>query len=157
MGKQHHYTLRVEWTGNKGTGTSGYRDYDRNHTISAEGKPDIAGSSDSAFRGDKSRHNPEDMLVASLSTCHMLWYLHLCADAGVIVLAYEDNPSGTMVETEAPGGHFTEVTLNPAVTVKDHSMVEKAAYLHHKAREACFIANSVNFPVNHLATIKVAD
>lgn len=144
--RQHHYTLSVEWTGNKGTGTSGYRAYDRDHTVSIPGKPDLACSSDTAFHGDPAKYNPEDMLVASLSACHMLWYLHLCADAGVIVTAYSDQPSGIMVQTDR-GGHFTEVVLHPKVSVSDASMIEKATALHHDAHECCFIANSVNFPV----------
>src|SRR3954468_9175486 len=99
MRGEHHYSLNVKWTGNRGKGTTGYADYDRSHTISVNGKSDILGSSDAAFRGDTSRHNPEDMLVASLSTCHMLWYLHLCADAGIAVTHYTDNATGTMIES----------------------------------------------------------
>lgn len=144
--RQHHYTLSVAWTGNKGTGTSGYREYERNHTISIPGKPDLACSSDTAFHGDPSKYNPEDMLIASLSACHMLWYLHLCADAGIIVTAYSDQPTGIMVQTNK-GGHFTEVVLHPKITITDPSMIEKAKDLHHDAHEHCFIANSVNFPV----------
>ncbi len=157
MGKQHHYTLTVKWTGNTGTGTSDYRTYERSHTIQANGKELIAASSDPAFRGDKTKYNPEDFLLASLSTCHMLWYLHLCADAGVIVVDYQDQPTGIMTETEGGGGRFTQVTLNPTVTLTDSSMIEKAASLHHKAQEMCFIANSVNFPLSHIATFKVAE
>ena len=149
MHKQHNYTLTVKWTGNRGHGTTGAADYDRSHIISVKNKVDISGSSDTPFRGDATRHNPEDMLVASLSTCHMLWYLHLCADAGVIVTGYTDNAMGTMAEVPTGGGHFTEVVLHPTVIVKDSSMVAKANELHDKAHEKCFIANSVNFPVRH--------
>ncbi len=149
MGKEHHYTLTVKWTGNRGEGTINAAAYDRNHTISVKNKVDIAGSSDIPFRGDGTRHNPEDMFVSSLSTCHMLWYLHLCADAGVIVTDYVDNPTGIMVEVATGGGHFKEVVLHPTVTVKDASMIDKANELHHKAHEKCFIANSCNFPVRH--------
>lgn len=150
MSRQHHYSLSVKWTGNRGSGTSGYRDYDRSHTISVEGKPDIAGSSDTAFRGDRTRHNPEDMLVASLSTCHMLWFLHLCADAGIVVTDYTDNAIGVLAEAQGGGGHFVEVTLQPSVTVTESAMIEKANALHSAAHEKCFIANSVNFPVKHV-------
>src|SRR5580698_8486421 len=115
MGKKHDYKLIVKWTGNKGTGTSTYTGYERNHSISIEGKPDILGSSDPVFRGDKTRYNPEELLVAALSTCHMLAYLHLCADAGIVVVDYTDNANGIMIETESGSGHFTEVTLNPVV------------------------------------------
>jgi len=152
MDKSHNYSLTVKWTGNRGTGTSDYRSYDRNHVIQSELKADIDGSSDPAFRGDKTRYNPEDLLVASLSSCHMLAYLHLCAVGGVVVTDYVDHASGNMVETSDGGGHFTEVTLKPVVTVKDSSMIVKANELHHKAGELCFIASSVNFSVNHEPT-----
>src|SRR5476651_1890681 len=109
MAKAHHYKITTNWTGNTGPGTSGYTDYDRSHTIVAEGKVEIACSSDPAFRGDKTKYNPEEMFLASLSSCHMLWYLHLCAEAGVVVTGYTDYASGTMTETDG-GGHFTQVT-----------------------------------------------
>ncbi|HTI60286.1 OsmC family protein [Mucilaginibacter sp.] len=149
MERSHTYNLTITWTGNKGTGTSDYRAYDRNHIIRAENKIEIPGSSDPAFRGDKTRYNPEEFLVSALSTCHMLSYLHVCVMNGVIVTGYVDHATGTMAETADGGGHFTEVTLNPVVTVRDASMIAKANELHHKAGELCFIANSVNFPVKH--------
>jgi organic hydroperoxide reductase OsmC/OhrA len=149
MAKQHNYSTKITWQGNEGTGTSSYSAYNRNHSIEIMGKPSIAGSSDPAFRGDKSKHNPEDMLVSSLSACHMLWYLHLCAEAGVIVTNYIDDATGIMEETANGGGRFTEVTLNPSVTVANHEMATKANDLHKKANELCFIANSINFPVKH--------
>lgn len=154
MPHEHKYSLTIKWTGNRGQGTSSYRAYDRSHIISAEGKADIAGSSDPVFRGDKSSYNPEDLLVASLSACHMLSYLHLCAEAGVVVVDYADTASGTMVETANGGGHFTEVTLFPAVTVAEALMIDKAEELHKKANELCFIASSCNFPVHHKPTCK---
>lgn len=152
MSREHHYTTRVQWTGNTGSGTAGYKTYERRHEIRVENKPGIPASSDPGFRGDPARYNPEELLVASLSSCHMLWYLHLCAEAGVIVMEYVDSASGTMVETKEGGGKFTEVTLNPAVTVKDESMIDMANALHAKANDLCFIANSVNFPVKHKST-----
>lgn len=148
-GKTHSYKATIAWTGNKGTGTSGYRDYGREHTISVENKPTLEGSSDPAFRGDPSKYNPEDMLICSLSTCHMLTYLHLCAVNNVIVLKYEDQVTGIMDETPDGGGHFTEVTLHPRVWISGESMRAKAKELHHEAHKRCFIANSVNFPVKH--------
>jgi organic hydroperoxide reductase OsmC/OhrA len=154
MSKEHKYEITTEWTGNRGSGTVSYQGYDRSYTLSQEGKPVIHGSSDPAFRGDKSKHNPEDMLVASISSCHMLWYLHLCAEAGVVVSDYIDNAQGIMVETANGGGRFKEVVLNPVVTVLGADMVSKASELHHKANELCFIANSVNFQVLHVAKIK---
>jgi organic hydroperoxide reductase OsmC/OhrA len=155
MKGQHIYKVTIRWTGNNGNGTINYRSYSRNHVISIENKADILGSSDPSFRGDSTRYNPEDLLVSSLSACHMLWYLHLCAEAGVIVIDYVDNASGIMVETQDGGGHFREVTLNPIVTVKEVNMVEKANKLHAKANELCFVANSVNFPVHHKPITKV--
>jgi organic hydroperoxide reductase OsmC/OhrA len=114
---EHHYAVTTTWTGNRGTGTSAYRAYGREHEISAPGKPPIPGSSDPAFRGDAGRWNPEEMLVSALSTCHMLWYLHLAAEAGVVVVAYEDRAEGTMAEHPVTGGHFTRVVLHPRVTI----------------------------------------
>jgi organic hydroperoxide reductase OsmC/OhrA len=148
-GGEHTYEVIVEWTGNRGTGTSDYRSYGREHTISAGGKPSIPGSSDAAFRGDPARWNPEELLVASLSTCHKLWYLHLCADAGIHVLAYRDAVTGTMLETADGGGHFSRVVLRPHVTVRTEDDVDLARHLHGTAHAKCFIANSVNFPVEH--------
>lgn len=155
MNKEHHYKTTIQWTGNKGTGTSGYRNYERSHTISVDHKAIIEGSSDPAFRGDKTKYNPEEMLLASLSSCHMLWYLHFCSEEGIIVTSYKDHATGIMTETDNGSGHFKEVTLNPAIIVAEESMIEKAKELHHKANEFCFIANSVNFPVKHIPTLSV--
>jgi organic hydroperoxide reductase OsmC/OhrA len=137
----------VRWTGNQGSGTSAYRAYSRNHEISAAGKPVVPASSDPAFNGDPGRYNPEDLLVASLAGCHMLWHLHLCAVNKVVVLEYQDNASGTMEETAGGGGRFVEVTLHPSITVTAQSDLDTARRLHHDAHEKCFIAGSVNFPV----------
>jgi organic hydroperoxide reductase OsmC/OhrA len=152
--KHHLYKSTVTWTGNKGTGTNDYRSYERGHTISIDGKPDILGSSDAAFRGDKHKHNPEDLMVAALSSCHMLWYLHLCSDNAIIVTHYSDHATGTMHENADGSGQFSEITLHPEVVVKDASMIEKANALHHDAHQMCFIARSVNFPVLHKPTAK---
>lgn len=155
MPGQHHYKATIKWTGNKGTGTDHYRNYERSHEMIIQGKTVIAGSSDPAFRGDRTKHNPEELLVCSLSSCHMLWYLHLCAEAGVVVTDYIDDATGTMVETPNGGGQFIEVTLNPVVKVAEERMIEKANELHRNANELCFIANSVNFPVRHNPTATV--
>jgi organic hydroperoxide reductase OsmC/OhrA len=149
MAHLHHYKATTTWVGNRGTGTSDYKAYDRNHNISIEGKPDLLCSSDPSFRGDKTRQNPEELLVASLSGCHMLWYLHLCAVNGIIVTHYEDQASGTMEGNKDGSGQFTEVILRPKVTITDKSMIEKANALHHDANKMCFIARSVKFPVKH--------
>ena len=153
--KTHIYQTSVEWTGNTGSGTSDYRGYSRAHRIAAKGKPSIPGSSDPAFRGDPARYNPEELLVASLSACHMLWYLHLCADSRVVVTRYLDRATGTMIETADGGGRFTEVVLKPEVTVKAGADLEMARRLHERAHHLCFIANSVNFPVQCEGTINV--
>jgi Predicted redox protein, regulator of disulfide bond formation len=150
----HHYKLKITWTGNRGEGTTNYQSYDRNHSIQSAHKMAIPGSSDPAFRGDPGRYNPEELLVASLSTCHMLWFLHLCTTVGVVVTAYTDEATGVMEETASGAGRFTEVTLHPVITLKEASMIAKADALHAKANELCFIANSVNFPVRHQPTYK---
>jgi organic hydroperoxide reductase OsmC/OhrA len=144
---EHGYRVRVTWTGNLGAGTSDYRVYSRAHEVVAAGKPVLPGSSDPAFRGDAARYNPEELLVASLSTCHMLWYLHLCADAGVVVTDYVDLADGTLVEAPDGGGRFSEVVLRPVVTVRGDADPGLAVSLHERAHERCFIASSVNFPV----------
>jgi organic hydroperoxide reductase OsmC/OhrA len=143
--REHGYQVSIQWTGNKGSGTSGYKSYGRDYTIQTSGKPHILGSSDPAFLGQKDRWNPEDLLVASASACHQLWYLHLCSDMGIVVLAYVDEAEGTMVETDR--GCFTKIVLRPRVTVRAGDDVELALRLHDSAHEKCFIANSLNFPV----------
>ncbi|MGD0982822.1 MAG: OsmC family protein [Acidimicrobiales bacterium] len=149
MSSTHSYELSLRWTGNTGSGTSSYRAYGREHEVSAAGKPVIAGSSDPAFRGDPQRWNPEELLVAALSQCHMLSYLHLAASAGIVVTSYSDTPSGTMNENPDGSGEFVEVLLRPEVTVADAGMRERAGALHDDAEKLCFIARSVNFPVRH--------
>jgi len=154
MNKQHHYKAAITWTGNRGEGTSNYHAYDRTHTLNVHYKPEIPLSSDPSFRGDTSRYNPEELFLASLSSCHMLWYLHLCADNGIVVTAYTDMATGTMEENEQ-GGRFIEVMLHPHVTVTHSSMITKASELHQQAHEKCFIASSCNFPVRHHPVSKV--
>jgi organic hydroperoxide reductase OsmC/OhrA len=146
-GNHHLYPIRMTWTGNTGTGTASYRGYQRAHEYSVPGKPVIPGSSDPVFRGDATRYNPEELLVMAVSSCHMLWYLHLCAEAGVVVTAYADDAVGTMVEVKETGGHFTEIVLRPVATLQPGSDVSLAASLHAQAHHLCFVANSVNFPV----------
>jgi organic hydroperoxide reductase OsmC/OhrA len=148
-GKTHIYRTMVEWTGNQGTGTSGHKAYSRAYDITVPNtdKPAIPGSADAAFRGDAARWNPEDLLVASVSACHKLWYLHLCALAGVIVTAYRDEATGKMEETAGGAGWFTQVVLHPIVTITASSDAAEARDLHERAHAMCFIANSVKFPV----------
>ena len=153
---EHRYELTTTWTGNRGAGTTGYRDYDRAVTVEIPGKPDLLASADKPFRGDPSRWNPEDMLLAALSECHLLSYLHACVQAGVVVTGYRDEASGVLALDGSGGGAFREVVLHPQVTVAEAAMVDAALAAHAQAHQWCFIANSVNFPVRHEATIGVA-
>lgn len=141
--------MTVRWTGNLGEGTNGYRSYGRNHVVTAGMKPPVLCSSDASFRGDVSRYNPEELFLASIASCHMLWYLHLCSDAGVIVVDYADEATGMMEEAGDGSGRFTEVTLHPVVTVSRGDMTQTANALHQQAHGYCFIANSCNFPIRH--------
>jgi len=143
----HEYRTRTHWTGNTGAGTSDYRAYERAHVNLAHGKPPIEGSSDPSFRGDPRRYNPEELLVMSLSSCHMLWYLHLCADNGIVVVDYVDDACGVMIEDDNGGGRFVQVTLRPRVKLRTGGDVTLIEALHRRAHDLCFIANSVNFPV----------
>jgi len=154
MSKEHSYRLNLNWTGNLGTGTLTYRGYTRDHTISAEGKPEILTSSDPSFRGNPERYNPEEMLLASAASCHMLSYLHLCAVNKIVVVEYSDSPTGKMLESADGSGRFEEIMLNPVIVVTEKSMLSKAYELHHDANKLCFIANSLNFPIKHIPTIQ---
>ena len=143
----HRYAVRLDWTGARGAGTTDYRTYGREHVLRAPGKPSIAGSADPHFRGDAAAWNPEELLVAALSACHMLWFLHLAAEAGVVVTAYADAAEGVMATTPDGSGRFTGVTLRPDVTTRDPAEPAKLAALHAAAHTRCFVANSVNFEV----------
>lgn len=146
--REHQYRITTTWTGNLGSGTSDYHAYSRNHEIKILGKSaPLLASSDTAFRGDPARYTPEDLLVAALSSCHMLSYLHLCADAGIVVTEYEDAANGFMAEHPDGSGEFTRVLLRPRVVITDSSRISDAKALHHRAHELCFIARSVNFAV----------
>ena len=147
---KHKYEITLRWTGNQGRGTSDYRAYARNHEITGPLKATtLQGSADAHFRGDATKYNPEDLLVASLSACHMLSYLHLCAINNIVVTDYTDDATGTMAENPDGSGQFTEVTLHPRVTITGTSDAAKALHLHEDAGKLCFIARSVNFPVLH--------
>jgi organic hydroperoxide reductase OsmC/OhrA len=149
MEKEHHYTTSLTWTGNKGEGTANYKIYDRDHIIEVKGKPVISGSSDPSFRGSPGRYNPEELFVSSISSCHMLWYLHLCSVNNIVVTDYRDEAKGIMMEKGDGSGYFKEVTLQPIVTLTDSKMTDRARQLHHEANKMCFIANSCNFPIKH--------
>ncbi|HNP16361.1 MAG TPA: OsmC family protein [Terrimesophilobacter sp.] len=149
MRTEHHYSTTIQWRGNRGTGTSGYRDYGREVLVSADGKHPIDGSADPTFHGNADRWNPEEMLLAALSQCHLLSYLHVAVLRGFVVTGYTDEAVGSMEQTPDGGGHFTSVTLRPLVTVAASDMVDAAIHGHELANRMCFIANSVNFPVLH--------
>jgi organic hydroperoxide reductase OsmC/OhrA len=157
---KHSYEVSVEWQGNRGTGTNDYKSYGREHAVTAAGKPDIAGSADRAFRGNTERWNPEELLLAALSQCHMLSYLHVAASHGVVVTAYSDSATGVMEQTADGGGHFVSATLRPVVTIEPGvdpvAQLELAKNLHHEASEKCFIAASVNFPVLHEPIVRLS-
>lgn len=155
MNLEHHFAVSLEWTGNRGTGTSGYRDYGRDHIVRSEGNHDISGSSDRVFHGDADRWNPEEMLIGALSQCHLLSYLHVAAANGVVVTDYTDAAVGTMEQTADGGGHFTSVTLRPVVTISSGNP-DLAMSIHHEASLKCFIASSMDFPVGHEPRIIVA-
>lgn len=158
--KTHHYTTTVTWTGNTGEGTATLRSYEKIYDITAEGKPVIAGSSDPSFRGDPTRWNPEDMLVASVSACHMLWYLSLAAKAKLVVVRYVDRAEGEMIEVASGSGHFTKVILRPEIVLAAGTppeQIEVARAIHHEAHEMCFVAQSVNFPIETEGSITIAE
>ncbi len=154
--KLHQYEIQVEWTGNDGGGTQSYKSYRRDHAIVSVGKPTIPGSSDPSFRGDPSRYNPEELLVASLSACHMLWYLHLCSTNGIAVIAYTDAAFGEMRESDDGSGEFVRVVLRPQVRIAKGNDVTRALALHDEAHHLCFIARSVKFSVETVPVIDEA-
>jgi organic hydroperoxide reductase OsmC/OhrA len=157
MAKSHSYELALTWTGAGKGATVNYPSYSREYRVSFAGKPPLVGSADPAFRGDPALHNPEDLLLAALSACHMLSYLAVCALAKVTVLSYEDSASGTMSEVAPQRSAFTDALLRPRVVIAAGSDRAKAAALHEQAHKICFIANSVNFPVRHEAKIELAE
>ncbi|PWB96252.1 OsmC family protein [Salinibacterium hongtaonis] len=156
MNLEHHYAVGLEWTGNRGAGTESYRAYGRDHTVTAQGKPSINGSADRTFHGDADRWNPEEMLLAALSQCHMLSYLHVAASRGIVVTDYRDSAVGTMKQGADGGGQFVSAVLHPAVTIADSAQLDDAIDAHREASKKCFIAASVNFPVTHEPTVEAA-
>ncbi len=154
--KIHEYKSIINWKGNRGEGTVSYRNYDRNYEVIIDGKSEIIqGSSDPAFLGDASKYNPEDLFLSSIASCHMLWYLHLCAVNGIILMTYSDSSIGIMEEDQHGKGMFTDVILHPEITITDKQSISKAIELHSEANKMCFIANSLNFRVKHKPKVKV--
>ncbi len=150
---EHSYAVSVSWTGNRGTGTSGYRDYGRGHDIAAAGLPTLQGSADPTFHGDRDRWNPELLLLTALAQCHMLSYLHVAVNHGLVVTSYRDEAVGVLALNPDGSGQFVSVTLRPVLGLKDPTQADLAARLHTEAGQKCFIARSVNFPVHHEPTI----
>jgi organic hydroperoxide reductase OsmC/OhrA len=155
--REHHYESTITWTGNTGEGTSNYRSYERSYDIGVDGKPVIHGSSDAAFRGDPTKYTPEDMLVMSLASCHMLWYLHLASVAGIAVTSYVDRSAATMLEEADGSGRFILVTLHPRIEVMPGADLDVARSIHEDAHRMCFVANSVNFPVETEPVFTIKD
>ncbi len=153
MARQHSFHAAVTWTGNTGTGTSAYKAYERTWEIRTPNKPMVKCSNDPMLGGDPSLHNPEDMLIASLSACHMLWYLHLASQENIVVLAYEDRPEGIGQSLPDGSGQFTQAILKPSITVKAGADMDRAEAIHHEVHKYCFIARSVNFPVTYEPSI----
>lgn len=153
----HHYRTTITWTGNTGEGTRSVKSYERDHTISVAGKPEIPGTSEVSVISNKVRYNPEELLLASLSACHMMWYLYLCAQADIVVTAYQDHATGTMESISGGGGKFTEAILKPAITISGHPDEAQLMALHHEANRLCYIASSCNFPVLHEPVYQFTD
>lgn len=152
---KHNYTTHLNWTGNTGAGTSDYKSYERSYQVEVDGKPVLEGTSDPAFRGDKTKYNPEELFLAAISSCHMLWYLHLCSTHNIIVKKYSDNAEGVMIENNDGSGQFERVILHIKIVVENEGMTEKAKLLHKQANEKCFIANSCNFEISHKVEIQL--
>ncbi len=153
----HEFNTQIEWTGNTGLGTETYESYERDYTLSSEGKEQILCSSAAGFRGDTNKYNPEDLFIASLSSCHMLWYLHLCADNGIKVLSYIDATEAKLAVFLNGKGFFQSITLSPKVVVENPEHIQKAIALHQKANKMCFLANSLHFPIKHNPTVTAPD
>ena len=152
MAKLHDSTAEIVWTGDRGEGTRHYRGYDRTWRIATPGKPAIECSNDPLLGGDPARPNPEDLLLSSLAACHMLWYLHLASDAGIVVRAYEDSPLGVGETGPRAEGRFLRAVLRPRIAVQRGADLAKADALHHEVHHFCFIARSVNFPIAYEAS-----
>ncbi|HEX4044742.1 MAG TPA: OsmC family protein [Gammaproteobacteria bacterium] len=147
MQKSHPYQVVVSWSGARHGTTTSYTAYSREFTISNKGKQDILGSADKMFRGDPNLYNPEDLFISTIASCHLLWYLHLCAEKSIHIMSYIDEASGHLKINADGSGQFNEITLHPQVIIANKQHIELATQLHEQAHKKCFIANSVNFPV----------
>jgi organic hydroperoxide reductase OsmC/OhrA len=154
MQSEFIYKAEIEWIGNKGSGTFDYRSYGRSHVIRIPDKEPIQASSDSTFRGEKNKHNPQELFLSSISSCHMLWYLFLCAEEDIVVLEYSDNASGILIMEPDRSGYLKEIILNPSVVVAEQSMIQAGIEMHDRARDKCFLANACSIPILHKPTVK---
>jgi organic hydroperoxide reductase OsmC/OhrA len=148
------YAASVIWTGNLGEGTASYTAYGRDFTVVVPGKPELYGSADAAYRGSSDRHNPEELFLASLAACQMLFYLSLCGQHGIRVLSYESRAAGGLTPLENGGGRFEGIALTPVVTVAGGTDTELAIRLHDRAHERCFIANSCSVPIRRRLVVR---
>lgn len=155
MSERHDFVSAIEWTGNRGGGTAGYRSYDRTWSVVTPGKPVVHCSNDPRLGGAPTLHNPEDLLISALSACHMLWYLHLASRERIVVIAYRDEPMGVGESTPDGAGRFVEAILRPVVSVREGADLERAEAIHHEIHHHCFIARSVNFPVRYETRLEV--
>jgi organic hydroperoxide reductase OsmC/OhrA len=153
---QHDFHSTIVWTGNRGAGTRTYRGYDRTWDVAMPGKAVVHCSNDPLLGGDATKLNPEELLLSALSACHMLWYLHLASDAGIIVTSYRDEPVGHGETVRSGAGRFTSAVLRPTITVERGADIVEATAIHHRVHEYCFVARSVNFPVEYEPTITAA-
>lgn len=156
MASRHLYSAALRWTGNRGDGTASYRAYDRTWDLVTPGKPVVHCSNDPLLGGDPARHNPEDLLVAAVASCHMLWFLHLASDAGIAVQAYSDSPEATGEIEPSGAGRFLSMELRPMIVVPRGTDMQRADALHGQIHKVCFIARSVNFPVTVAARYETA-
>jgi organic hydroperoxide reductase OsmC/OhrA len=154
-GRSHAYRARLNWEGNRGRGTAEYAGYGRRFRVMTDGKPELVGSADPLFLGEPQLHNPEDLLLAAVASCHMLTYLALCSRAGISVVEYADAPAGILTLEPEGGGSFREITLRPRVVLAAGGDRAAAFRLHVRAHELCFIARSCSFPVRHEPAVDV--
>lgn len=152
---KHTFKAEANWTSKKDITDSSKRFYNKSHQVKIEGKPILDVSAAKAFKGDPELYNPEDLLLSSLVSCHMMSYLYVCSQNGIEVLEYSDNAEAALEVNPDGSGRFVEVKLFPKVKISNPDQIELALNLHFKANQLCFIANSCNFPVLHEASCEV--
>lgn len=151
---KHLFKAAINWTSKQNPPDSTKRFYSKSHQIKIEGKPVLEVSAAKAFKGDPELYNPEDLLLSSLVSCHMMSYLYVCSQNGIEVLEYSDNAEATLEVSPNGSGRFVAAKLYPKVKILNPEQIQLALDLHQKANELCFIANSCNFPVMHHASVE---